>query len=682
MPRLAAILFTLTLVLGGVAGVRDGIDRWIDRTVLPDTLAETSVEIRDRNGALLRAHTVGTGMWRLAVHPGQVDARYLAMLVRFEDKRFWQHNGVDGLAMIRAMGQAVWHGDVVSGGSTLTMQVARLLEDGSTGRWAGKLRQMRVAWALERRLTKDDILALYLTHAPFGGNLEGIRAATLAWFGKEPNRLTPAQAALLVALPQSPETRRPDRHPNRAVTARNRVLARMVEQGVVVGPEATTAKTAGVPRNMRPFPQLAAHLSDRIRAKNPEMQRHDLTVDARVQAAMEKLMLMAAHQAGQRVSAAVVVADHQTGEIIASVGSPDYTDGSGRQGFVDMTRAIRSPGSTLKPLIYGLAFDQGLAHPETLIHDGPVTFGRYAPRNFDGQFRGDIRVREALQVSLNIPVVKLTDELGPARVMAALKRAGVEARLPGGVPGLAIALGGIGVTLHDLVQLYAGLAQAGQGPVLRVKQVQPPQQQARLMSDVAAWQVGDILAGLTPPPGAPSRVVAYKTGTSYGHRDAWAIGYDGRHVIGVWMGRADGTPVPGAFGGDLAAPVLFEAFGRLKPEFDPLPPPPPATLIVGSAGLPGPLQRFRPRDTAFAETFGAPQVLFPPNGARLAIGDDPVTLKLRGGTGPYLVLANGKPALTGIWQTEFDIPNPGRGFSTLVVIDAAGRTDRVNVKLE
>jgi len=674
--RALAIAFVLLFVVGGSA-----FNAWIDNTKLPSTLAETSTEVRDRNGILLRAYPVGTGIWRLAVRPDQVDPDYLSMLVRYEDKRFWSHSGVDPRAMGRAVGQALWNGRAVSGGSTLTMQVARLLEDGSTGRWAGKLRQVRLALALERQLSKPQILTLYLTHAPYGGNLEGIRAATLAWFGKEPARLTAAESALLVALPQSPERRRPDRAPDAARIARDRVLARMSRQGEINAAEMQMAQNAPIPRAMASFAQLAPHLSDRMRAADPETQQFDLTIDAGVQARMELLLHNAARQGGAQLSAALIVADYQTGEVLASVGSPGYRDGN-RLGFVDMTQALRSPGSTLKPLIYGLAFDQGLVHPETLIHDGPVNFDGYAPQNFDGDFRGDLRVRKALQLSLNIPVVKLTNELGAPRIMAALRRAGARPKLPGGVPGLAIALGGVGVTLQDLVQLYAGLAAGGQGPALRLRRDAPRQVQARLISDVAAWQLMDILRGLPPPQGARAGVLAYKTGTSYGHRDAWALGWDGRHVIGVWMGRADGTPVPGVFGGSLAAPVLFEAFGRLKPEFEPLPPPPPATLIVSSAQLPQPLRRFRPRNAAFEEPADAPQLLFPPDGARLALQDAPLTVKLRGGVAPFLVLANGRPMMQGQHQREFEIPNPGLGFSALVVIDDLGRSTRATVRVE
>ncbi|MBI6630678.1 penicillin-binding protein 1C [Pontibaca salina] len=673
-------LLALVLLLFAAAALRDGLDRWIDATDLPPLLAEISDEMRDRNGTLLRAWQVEDGRWRL--DPGPVDHGFVAMLLRYEDKRFRDHRGVDPLAMGRALAQALWHRRTISGGSTLTMQVARLLEDGSTGRWAGKLRQIRVALALERHLSKDDILSLYLTRAPYGGNLEGVRAATLAWFGKEPRRLTPAQAALLVALPQSPETRRPDRYYARAQIARDRVLARMRGQGVLSAEQAAAARQEPVPRAMRPFPQLAAHLADRLRAADPAALRYDTTLDAGIQARMETLVAQAARRAGQRISAALLVTDHHNGDIVASVGSPEFTDEGGRQGFVDMTRALRSPGSTLKPLIYGLAFDQGLAHPETLISDTPTAFGRYVPQNFDGQFRGEVRVREALQMSLNIPVVRLTQELGPARVMAALQHAGTRPQVPGGKPGLAIALGGLGLTLEDQVQLYAALAQGGQGPVLRPLQGDAREKGRRLMSDVAAWQVSDILAGLAPPPEAPRSVLAYKTGTSYGHRDAWALGYDGRYVIGVWMGRADGTPVPGAFGGDLAAPVLFEAFGRLKPHFDPLPPPPPETLIVTSAQLPAPLRRFRPRDAAFNRDGGAPELAFPPDGARLALPDGRLVVKLRGGAEPYVLLADGRPVATGLHRREVEIESPGRGFSTLVVIDAKGRSDRVQVELD
>jgi penicillin-binding protein 1C len=265
---------------------RDVVEDWVARTVLPPLGLQTSVEVLDRDGLLLRAYTVADGRWRLATDPDGVDAGYLAMLVAYEDGRFWQHSGVDGVAMARAVAQAVWNGRVISGGSTLTMQVARLLEESGTGKVAGKVRQMRVAWALERRLNKRQILGLYLHLAPFGGNLEGVRAATLSYFGKEPRRLTPAEAALLVAIPQSPESRRPDRSHARAEAARGRVLARAARDGILAPDQARAAEREPVPTVRRAFPALAPHLADRAVAEAPGQGAVRTTLDRGLQIAL------------------------------------------------------------------------------------------------------------------------------------------------------------------------------------------------------------------------------------------------------------------------------------------------------------------------------------------------------------------------------------------------------------
>ncbi|MFN4171363.1 MAG: penicillin-binding protein 1C [Pseudorhodobacter sp.] len=673
-------LFALALALWAGAGLRDAGDRWIAATALPGLEVTTSAEVLARDGQLLRAYQVADGRWRLAVSPDRVDARYLSMLIAFEDRRFRDHAGVDPRAILRAGWQAVTSGRVVSGGSTLTMQVARLLEEGGTGEIAGKLRQMRVALALERRLTKDQILSLYLHLAPFGGNLEGVRAATISYFGKEPTRLTPAEAALLVALPQSPETRRPDRHAARAEAARARVLARAVAAGVIEADQALAALREAVPTIRRPFPAIAPHLADRVAGTGPSPQR--LTLDAALQRRVEALArdTVAAH--GARLQIALMVADHRTGEVLASVGSADYTE-EARQGFVDMTRAVRSPGSLLKPLVYGLAFDEGLAHPETLIDDRPMDFAGYRPQNFDRRFRGEIRVREALVQSLNLPVVALTDAMGPARLIAGLRRAGVDPRLPGGggaQPGLALALGGVGVTLEEMVGLYAALAHGGVARPLRVT-AGDAAPGARVISGVAAWQVGDILAGMPAPQGGGMARFAYKTGTSYGHRDAWAVGFDGGHVVGVWLGRADGTPVPGIFGADLAAPVLMQAFARIGRRMEPLPPPPPTALTVANAALPQPLQRFRPRGAAIGPDPEAPAVAFPPDGSEVEPLAEGVLLRVRGGTAPFTWLADGVPVVVASRGRDALVPLAGPGFVTLSVIDAEGRSARSSVRL-
>ncbi len=671
--RGSRLLIVVALFLAVLAGGRDQFDAFIDATRLPVLVHETSSEVRDRNGQLLRAYTIEDGLWRMSVTADQVDPLFFKMLIAYEDKRFHEHRGVDAIATARAGLQAARHGKIVSGASTLTMQVARLLEDGTTGQWGGKFRQMRLALALERHLSKQEILSIYLKLAPYGGNVEGLRAASLIWLGKEPKRLTPAQAALLVALPQAPESRRPDRRAEEARRARDRVLDRMARAGVISEQDALAGKTDPAPLGRHAMPQIAPHLTDRAVAQRPGA--HDLTVDRDLQRNLEQLLARYMKGRDPRLSVALVLADHETGDVLSSIGSASYSATAG-QGFVDMTTALRSPGSTLKPLVYGLAFDRGLAHPETLILDTPAQFGGYAPQNFDGQFRGELSVRRALQLSLNIPVVRLTEAVGPAHLMAGMKRAGMKPKLQGGTPGLALALGGLGVSLEDMVQLYTAFARGGEAAQLHWKQGETTQN-GRVLSRASSWQLGHVLSAIAPPPsaGAAGRV-AYKTGTSYGHRDAWALGWDGQHVAGVWIGRPDGTPVPGAFGGDLAAPLLFEALGRARSGTALLPPPPPETLLVSNAQLPKPLQRFGPR--AGAKTL---QVTFPPDGARLSSAEAGVPIKLRGGTPPYTVLADGAVLANGLRQSEFLAPVDGPGFSTLSILDSAGQSQRVSIEM-
>jgi penicillin-binding protein 1C len=662
---------------GGFAlGLWAALAVWVARTELPPLVPETSVEVLARDGSLLRAYTVADGRWRLGVDAGRVDPTYLAMLLAYEDKRFYRHGGVDPLALLRAGGQALLRGRVTSGGSTLTMQVARLIEEGPTGTWAGKLRQIRLALALERALSKEEILALYLHHAPMGGNLEGLRAGTFAWLGREADRLTEAQAALMIALPQSPAARQPDRHPDRARAARDRVLGRAQAAGVISAETYEGALREAVPMARRSFPAHAPHLGDRLRAAEPDRRIHRTTLDRPLQIALEDLARGALRDLPAQATVALMVADPQSGAVLASVGSGDYLDPR-RQGFVDMTQALRSPGSVLKPLVYGLAFSDGLAHPETLLNDRPARFAGYAPQNFDRMFRGPVSAREALQVSLNLPVVELTQALGPARLMAALRQAGVNAVVPGDAPGLAVSLGGLGVSLEGLVQLYAAMARGGEAVDLSATAPQMLARQ-RLMSAEAAWHLGDILADAPRPARLPDWRLAFKTGTSYGHRDALALGYDGAHVAGVWVGRTDGAPVPGMFGVDMAAPLLFEIFARLGAGPVPLPPAPPATLVLAHADLPAPLQRFGAR---VAQASDAPELAFPPEGAALRVISEGVLARVERGRAPFTWFANGAPVLTASHEREARLMLEGPGFVTLSVVDAEGRGARVQVEL-
>jgi penicillin-binding protein 1C len=648
----------------------------------------TSRLVVDRDGRLLRAYATPDGVWRLPVTPDQVDPRFLALLKAAEDKRFDTHMGVDPLALARAAWQFVRHGRVVSGGSTLTMQVARLIEPRTERGLATKVRQILRAVELERRFTKTEILTLYLTLAPYGGNIEGIRAASLAYFGKEPRRLTSSEAALLVALPQSPEARRPDRFPERAAAARERVLERGVAAGLLPADDHERAVAEAVPRARRPVPMHAAHLADRLVGEERAAGVVRTSLEHRLQVTLEQLVRERIVALGPRLSAAIIVVDVATGEVRAHVASPGYLDAE-RRGAVDMTSALRSPGSALKPFVYALAFESGLAHPETLIEDRPLRLGGYAPENFDQGHQGLVTVRRALQMSLNVPVVELLAELRPARLTGRLTAAGAAIALPRDeAPGLAVGLGGLGITLEDLARLYVGLARGGTVPPLATAPVAARPPGRHLVDPVSAWYVADILRGAPPPDGHAGGRVAYKTGTSYGYRDAWAVGFDRRSVVAAWVGRADGAPVAGLTGRASAAPLLFEAFARLGRSVELIPAPPGALLVSGRA-LPAPLRGFgAAAESARTDGHAAAadprlRIAYPPDGARLdRAGEDSVILRASGGVPPLVWLVDGAPVGASGPRRTFDWRPPGRGFLELTVIDARGESARVSVRVE
>ena len=478
-----------------------------------DQARRASTVILDRNGKLLRAFAMADGRWRLPVSAASnVDPGYAELLLTYEDRRFRSHLGVDPLALGRAAFQIATRGHIVSGGSTITMQLARLMEPRRERSISAKLRQIVRALQIERQLSKDEILDLYLTLAPFGGNLEGVRAASFAYFGKEPKRLSLAESALLVALPQSPETRRLDRFPDAAHAARDRVLARMVAENRVSRDDADHALLESVPRLRKAMPLLAPHATDQAISKLKDTPVIRLTLDSTIQKNLEALARDRMAGFGGNVSMGILAVDNATGEILAHVGAPDYFDAR-RAGQVDMTRAVRSPGSTLKPFIYGLAFEDGFVHPESLIEDRPIRYGSYAPENFDMTFQGTVGVRRALQMSLNVPAIALLDRVGSSRLTARIRQAGVNLILPKDeVPGLAMGLGGVGITLNDLVRLYAGLARLGNAMPLRelVKDDAGEPDARRLMDQSAAWQVGNILMGTPPPDNAPHYRIAFR----------------------------------------------------------------------------------------------------------------------------------------------------------------------------
>jgi penicillin-binding protein 1C len=461
---------------------------------------------------------------------------------------------------------------------------------------------------------------------------------------------------------------------------------------VVPKAEADAAKREPPPTVRQAFPMLAAHAAEAAVADNPTERVHRLTIDARLQARLEALARERVERLDPKLSMAILVLDNATGEVRAQVGSPDYMKQE-RAGAIDMTQALRSPGSALKPFIYSLAFENGIAHPETLLDDRPSRYGLYQPENFDLAFQGTVTARKALQMSLNVPAVELLNELGPARLLARLHQAGAQVVVPKeAAPGLAIGLGGLGITLTDLTRLYASLARGGRMPALVRRQGEVAKASAapQVSDPVSAWYVTDILAGAPPPDNALGGRIAFKTGTSFGYRDAWAIGYDRRATVGVWVGRPDSTAVPGLVGRLVAAPILFDAYARLG--FDPEPPPMPAqALLATTATLPPPLRHVRrdvPKTIASAQQ-AALKITFPLDGSRVELGftrpadgPDALVLKAAGGVPPLNWLANGVPVAAPPSRRDASWRPDGAGFLRISVIDASGATDSVLVRIE
>lgn len=656
----------------------------LDSALPPDLgkAERSSPVVLDREGAWLRALPVERGRWRIRADLDRTDPTFLKRLVAIEDARFWLHPGVDPISIARAGAGDVLRGRITSGGSTLTMQTARRLEPRPRTLLAKAFQAAR-AFQLEARFTKREILALYLTLAPYGGSVEGVRAASLAWFGHEPTSLTDGEQALLIALPQSPEARRPDRHPAAARKARAAVLRKLVRLRMITTEAAANADAEPLPKGRAAFPGLAWQVSGELARRTPPGQPTVVaTLDARLQRRLEPLAAALAAKQGDASSAAILVVDVHTRAVRAAVAS------GGRDrpgGWVDMTRALRSPGSALKPFIYGMAFDQGLAAPDTTLRDAPTRFDGYAPENFDRTFHDQVTAREALANSLNVPAVATLAKVGPEAFEARLEAAGAHLVRPrSGLtdPGLALALGGEGITLRDVALLYAALADGGVAKPLAWTEADAARREheggVRLIGAPAAEQVLDILRESPPPPGrAPSALVsggakiAFKTGTSYGYRDAVAAGIGGGYGVVVWTGRPDGGARPGLTGREAALPLLFDVFDVLNPAAE-------APRAIAPKGAPGGLQVM----TGEAINPG-PHIIFPPDGASVeADGLGPTSrglaLAARGNGLHWYV--EGQPLPTdasgqAIWRPA------APGFYRLEVTDAEGRRARAKVRI-
>jgi penicillin-binding protein 1C len=648
----------------------------LDR-IFPPNLArylDRSTEVVDANGRLLRAFTTQDGLWRLKTSVDDVDPTYLALLRAYEDARFDYHFGVDPLSVVRAAAQDVGHGRIVSGASTLTMQAARLLEPRPRS-FLNKVLEAARAVQLEWHFSKREVLGIYLTLAPMGGNLEGVRAASLAYFGKEPRELSAAEAALLVAIPQSPGRRRPDRSPLAAKQGRDGVLARGLADHVLDQKLYDRAISQSLPAHRLALPMSAPHLASWLSTQSPG-EIIATTIRLQLQSTLAQLLTEERAQMTDRAEIAMVVMDNRTGGVVAWLGGSDYF---GQAGQVDLVRSHRSPGSALKPLIYALAFDDRTLHPESIVADVPVRFKDWLPRNFDHAHQGSVTVRHALQQSLNIPAVLALDRVGPVRFLSTLRAAGANPILPVGDGGnsLNIALGSAILSPLEMAGLYSGLANGGRFAPPQVRRDRPRPKPLQLIGDVAAWYVADILAEAPLPEGFASlpvalqdRRISYKTGTSAGFRDAWAAGYSANWTVVVWVGRADGTPRPGQIGRSAALPILLKAFGRLPGEDNRAPPPADVIKVASWQDLPPRMQRL---DLSAAD--GAPHILYPPADAQLELAPhDTVTLSARG-TGTLHWLANGRPLGSTTWTPKESGP------VRLAVVDDAGRASAVTIRI-
>ncbi len=547
-----------------------------------------AVVLCDREGTPLRVRLGPRDQDCRPIYQPHREDWIVKAIVAAEDRRFWEHHGVDPAAVLRAAWQDATHLRKVSGASTLSMQVIRLAQPRSRTVFA-KITEAFRALQMERQLSKDEILTQYLNRAPFGANLVGIEAASRRYFGKGPEDLSLAEAALLAGIPQSPARLRPDRRLKNAQQRQAYVLERMVAAGLISEEQRRTAQAQQIVLHRETRPFRAPHFCDLAEARLTETsfanRNEGPTTDIAVRTTLDPKWQRVAEEALRRHAAelatgeirggAVVILDVKSGAVRALVGSPDFAD-TRNQGQVNAALAPRAAGSTLKPFAFALAFDRGLATPGTVLADVPRNFGDYRPDNFDKHFRGLLSARDSLILSLNLPALEIEHTVGQPVFYRALKQLGLESiTKPATHYGMGLVLGNAEVRLLDLANAYACLARGGEWRPVRVFEDAPAAAGRKVFSPEACWLVADALGGQERALDATGHAadvrlppLAWKTGTSSGFHDAWTVAFNSEVVIGVWAGNPDGAGSDLLVGKKVAAPVVWEIFRRLYPDND------------------------------------------------------------------------------------------------------------------
>lgn len=557
-------------------------------SALPAELFHTpySYVLEDSEGNLLSASVAADGQWRFPLTQ-HVSDKFAKAVVLFEDKRFYRHYGVDVLALARAIRQNLKAGKVISGGSTLTMQVIRLSRKASRT-YLEKIIEIILATRLELSYSKDEILNLYASHAPFGGNVVGIEAAAWRYFGQSPEQLSWAEAATLAVLPNAPSLIHPGKNRQALLKKRNNLLLRLHASGYLDDLDLQLALEEPLPEKPVDFPQMARHLLDRSRFENPTTYRIRSTLQESLQRRTEQIAYDHARrlQANKIYNVAVLVAEVNSGRVLAYVGNAvaDDSDDHGRQ--VDIVRSPRSTGSILKPFLYAAMLDEGKILPKTLLPDIPVMINGFAPKNFSLTYDGAVPADEALVRSLNIPAVHMLREYRYEKFYDLLKRLGMTTlSQPPDHYGLSLIVGGAEGTLWDITAMYASMARVLNNPpdkrylssdyrplhytTIEQRAKDQPESSGYLSAS-SIYQTLEVLTELGRPGEergwkifSSTQRIAWKTGTSYGFRDGWAVGLTPRYVVGVWTGNAGGEGRPGLTGIEAAAPVLFDVFNTL-----------------------------------------------------------------------------------------------------------------------